>query len=132
MRRIVSVLAVGALLAGCGATDWKSAQVPSSNGATSSQAVKSTRSPQQVRAAAAAVAAAKAERPYIDALVISATAQSHGVHLQIALIIPAGAHLHFCNTRHLQCAGNGPLGKRNAAAIIGIRPARRGNVHRGA
>ena len=55
MHRIVSLLALAVVLAGCGGTDWKTTRVSASGSANSAQA-------------------AAAERPYIDAMLVSAKA----------------------------------------------------------
>ena len=55
MHRIVSLLAVAVVLAGCGGTDWKTTRVSASGSAKSAQS-------------------AAAERPYIDAMLASAKA----------------------------------------------------------
>jgi hypothetical protein len=58
MHRVVGVLAVAVVLAGCGSTDWKTARVSPSG------------SPKSARSASTAAT----ERPYIDALLVSAEA----------------------------------------------------------
>ncbi|MDP9333243.1 MAG: hypothetical protein M3Q30_08055 [Actinomycetota bacterium] len=59
MHRIVGALAVAVVLAGCGSTDWKAAKVSPSASPKSAQSAST----------------AAAERPYVDAMVVSAQAQ---------------------------------------------------------
>jgi hypothetical protein len=58
MDRIVGVLVVAVVLVGCGGTDWKTAQVSPSGSPKSAQSVSTTAT----------------ERPYIDAMLVSAEA----------------------------------------------------------
>jgi hypothetical protein len=74
MLRIVAALAVVVVLAGCGATDWNSAQVGASAKPGSKQSTKAA----AAKPSPAAVAETAAERPYITALVASAAAAGAG------------------------------------------------------
>jgi hypothetical protein len=71
MRRIVGAVVVALVLAGCGGTDWKSAV---SGNSVTANAAKSAKSAKAAKAAQLAVATAKTERAYVDALVATSYA----------------------------------------------------------
>ncbi len=89
MRRIAGAVVVALVLGGCGGTDWNSAV---SGKAGTANAAKSTKSTKAANAAQLAVANAKAERAYADALVASAyandpSANAVGVRCTAAAIV---------------------------------------------
>jgi hypothetical protein len=111
MHRIVGALAVAVVLAGCGGTDWKTAKISPSG------------SPESARSAQSA-ATAEAERPYIDAMLVSAQAGGSGISGVSPTTVRclATAIVHGYGASAFAAAGITPATLRNPSSTLDALP----------